>query len=722
MVKLQAIFYLLIVSISPLVAMQPEPEPRIIKLVSSIEPENQRVPVYIDSRLLPFASITRMREMQTGTYELAFPTPALRILQEILTLNHSLRFLPIIDKFRITRDFLNSPGTDMLIAQNALQILIETRELFYYLQLVDNQKIFIPAINEKIQTVAYKMWKETGQEIEIPGLWPTSFSITQLLDRNLIKPEDVCIRDNNGNLIELNLKNCRISSLEGIVRLFKLSDFNTCRKIDLSENQLASLEIGFAYNSFSALQILNLNNNRLSHFRTGIQPQGIDLPHNLLELHAEHNELIEGPRFLSLPLRVLNLSHNKLPAVPGNWVASNLEVCDLSHNNIREFVPYAYPVFGSPIPGTIHFLSEAPRLKQLNLSHNKLSTLPILFLTRSFELENINLSNNSLAELPIFVSLQRQPTDPAYGPDYQDKLKFLKTFDASNCYLMTLPNPFLPEAPNLEQLFLYNNQLVALPDSFCARSVGIRLIVLENNPFRVLQGTQTAFPQLDLGHLAQPIAQAIVRGKEYYEQEILPSLQARIQTGQAEHIARLGFGKYNQSIANKTDLSDAKKMLEAALKLPLSDATQAQVLNTLGRIAVRQNDCAKALEYLKKSSEQTADTDAQVNSLFNLGKLYLKGICVEQDYLRAKTLFEQAITANPNFHSAFEALGTIYYEGLGVPKNLPQAKQYFEQAMQFGSKVAQAMVRKIEEEEFKTAGIGTEKNEGPEGKKQKPNE
>lgn len=711
----------------PLTMPAMEPEPRIIKLVSSIEPENQRVQVYIDSRLLPFASITRMREMQTGTYELAFPTPALQILQRALTINSSLGFLPDTAKLGIMRQLLYSPELDALIGQNPLQLLSETRELFDYLQLPNNQKIFIPAITEKIQAVAYKIWRQTGQEIEIPGIWPAYFSVEELLDRSMIKPEDVCIRNNNGNLIELNLKNCRLSSLQGINRLFKSQDSQTIRKIDLSNNQLTSLQTGedlffsLEVAREGALQILDLSNNKLVNLKTRLIVNGLALPKTLQEFYAQNNGLVEGPQTLSPTLKILNLSHNKLTQLPGYWGTTNLEICDLSHNSISEFPVSAYIELLPAPGGSATFLDNAPALKNINLSFNKISRFPSLFLMNSRNLETVNLSNNFLQQLPPFVRLQRSPNDPPYGVEYRDKLKLLRSFDASSNQLTILPDPFLPEAPDLQELFLQENMLEQLPRSFCVRSSGIRLIVLEHNNFRVPAGVQAVRPQLDLTTLPHIIGDAIVRGKEYYEREILPQKEAARQTELGTNYFNQGIQLFIKAHNEQKDFSQAKKNFENALTYPLSEKQRAQAQAGLANIAFFQRDCVNFLKYSEEASKQTAHLPSQSTGLSNLARLNLQGKCgVEKNYERAKQLLEQAHAADPKNYTALEYLATIYREGLGVPKNLPQAKHFYELAKDLGSKIAQTELRKIEEEEMKEAGIRATKAEGAPAKKARP--
>ena len=96
---------------------------------------------------------------------------------------------------------------------------------------------------------------------------------------------------------------------------------------------------------------------------------------------------------LCLPhLTVLNLSHNKISAVPESIFGFiHLRLLDLSYNSLEE------------IPPTLCSLRE---LRKLDLSHNTISKLP----SNINQLDKLNVSHNNIEHLPLslgnIVSLQ----------------------------------------------------------------------------------------------------------------------------------------------------------------------------------------------------------------------------------------------------------------------------------------------------------------------------
>lgn len=94
-----------------------------------------------------------------------------------------------------------------------------------------------------------------------------------------------------------------------------------------------------------------------------------------------------------------------------------------------------------------------------------------------------------------------------------------------------------------------------------------------------------------------------------------------------------------------------------------------------------ENDC-RAFEWL--STLQASDNRTAIN---NLAWMYKVGRGCEQDYLKAKCLFEHS--ADMDCAASYYHLGTMYEDGLGVDKDVEHAMNLYKLAADRGSKKAQ---------------------------------
>ena len=94
-----------------------------------------------------------------------------------------------------------------------------------------------------------------------------------------------------------------------------------------------------------------------------------------------------------------------------------------------------------------------------------------------------------------------------------------------------------------------------------------------------------------------------------------------------------------------------------------------------------END-SRAFEWL--STLQASDNRTAIN---NLAWMYKVGRGCEQDYLKAKCLFERS--ADMDCAASYYHLGTMYEDGLGVDKDIEQAMNLYKLAADRGSKKAQ---------------------------------
>ncbi|WP_197282276.1 tetratricopeptide repeat protein [Dethiosulfatarculus sandiegensis] len=87
------------------------------------------------------------------------------------------------------------------------------------------------------------------------------------------------------------------------------------------------------------------------------------------------------------------------------------------------------------------------------------------------------------------------------------------------------------------------------------------------------------------------------------------------------------------------------------------------------------SDYARALKHYRKMAERNV---AGLGS-YNLGRMYLKGWGVVQNYETAVKWFERALERN--FYQAAFSLGSMYYQGMGVKADPEKGLRYLQRAM-----------------------------------------
>ncbi|XP_034503156.1 platelet glycoprotein Ib alpha chain [Ailuropoda melanoleuca] len=171
--------------------------------------------------------------------------------------------------------------------------------------------------------------------------------------------------------------------------------------------------------------ILHLGKNPLGTFSTA----SVGSLAQLAQLHLRQSQLISLKLAGSLPrLETLDLSHNKLRSLPALGQAlPALTTLDVSYNELT-----------SLSPGALDGLSG---LQELYLRGNKLKTLPPGLLAPVPQLRKLNLADNKLSELP---------------PGLLDGLGELDTLYLQGNWLRTVPKGFFGDHL-LPFAFLHNN-------------------------------------------------------------------------------------------------------------------------------------------------------------------------------------------------------------------------------------------------------------------------
>ena len=174
------------------------------------------------------------------------------------------------------------------------------------------------------------------------------------------------------------------------------------KSLDLSGNELTELEDG-ALAHLPQLQHLNLRGNKLRRIKDSYfdKPSDPVTGHPLKTLDLSHNELRElgdGWNLYLYHLESLQLNNNQLEAIDSDSFAyfEELKRLNLAHNSIEAVGPYV-------------FAGKAPKLTHLNLSSNRIASIPDTTfghvtwegrVRAAADLRQLNLSRNRLEEFP----------------------------------------------------------------------------------------------------------------------------------------------------------------------------------------------------------------------------------------------------------------------------------------------------------------------------------
>ena len=274
------------------------------------------------------------------------------------------------------------------------------------------------------------------------------------------------------NLETLVLSNHSFSSLpSNIAALGKLQTL-TIEKTKLK----SSSEIG---QGCAELACLVLNDNRLSSASKSLSSLS-----KLRELHLRNNQIssIYSEYSALKSLRVLNLAFNRISKIPAELrTLDALEVLDLSNNALGTGLMNRSPL--TPV-------SFMVSLVQLDLSNNKLSSLPPL--ASLAHLEILNVSGNSLTELPsmgvhdelqILLAADNMITSVPLA--VFKGMRNLRVLDLCKNKCRFIPSS-LEALESLNELHLAQNQISTVPDSL-GKLLRLTLLDLSGNDLVVVQ-------------------------------------------------------------------------------------------------------------------------------------------------------------------------------------------------------------------------------------------
>lgn len=268
----------------------------------------------------------------------------------------------------------------------------------------------------------------------------------------------------------------------GLIGLDPVDFINATQLINLfvSHNKITAIPANLLNHS-KQIEIVDFSHNQINNFDGEIFAD-----ENQLEvLNVSFNKIIDLST-ISLQrlneLERLQLSHNQIQMIPSFQFQNmeNLIEIDMSFNRIETIEDYA-------------FVNDFPRLKILNLAHNRLNNTE--FVGELVNLTHLDISWNKISILPThtiqelrnlrYLDASVNPIEhigsdtflqstklqylnlsqtllTAIQPNTFIKLQNLRILDVSNCQLKRLHRNILPPYLKLEFLSIANNQLTEL--------------------------------------------------------------------------------------------------------------------------------------------------------------------------------------------------------------------------------------------------------------------
>ena len=289
----------------------------------------------------------------------------------------------------------------------------------------------------------------------------------------------------NAHLRKVNVSSCELRVLPAAINFLVALE-----ELDCSQNKLEALpnEIGDCVN----LKTLDCNDNQLATLpdtlgkcknlaqliayknALGALPAALGELKELNELNCFNNKLLKLPPTLGgmAGLEEVNLAANKVMQLPKESVAewTGVKVFNVYDCRLVRLAPLAHMVqltelrlFGNNLEDMPDCGGGLPALRLLELHRNRIASIPAGFFSKMTSLRRLTISSNKLAAVPA---------DIGACP--------LESLLLDGNELTSIPSE-VATIPTLTVLFVQENQITALPDSFLQNS-SLKRVNLAKNP------------------------------------------------------------------------------------------------------------------------------------------------------------------------------------------------------------------------------------------------
>jgi Leucine-rich repeat (LRR) protein len=246
----------------------------------------------------------------------------------------------------------------------------------------------------------------------------------------------------------------------------------------LADNRIGKI-FGRAFVNIPNLAVLDLHGNALKDFNILCFKNVTNhlAPMSLNLSYNEIGDLYGGDFTSSIHVKVLDLSFNRLSTVPLQFMTNfndSLRRLELGYNRILMLLPGQFSKFGS--------------LETLQLEHNGIVSLKHDCFHEMHNLQVLDLSNNHIEQIHM----------------QQFHLKNLRILDLSNNHLRSIPRDAF-QGTRLERLILANNEFVVIPaPPFMEVGYTLRVLDFSHNQIEHLDTTMFSeaplLTELNLSH------------------------------------------------------------------------------------------------------------------------------------------------------------------------------------------------------------------------------